>query len=332
MSDIARLAGVSVPTVGRVINQKGYVSPEARKRVQDAAQKLGYVPNRMARALKSGRSGLIGSMVFGNENNVYQRINRHIMGAAEEKGLQVITLQTYGDGEQAIKQFIEMRVDGLAVISHIGIAPEQFQRLHRAGIPVVAVERTYSLPFVDNIEVRDREAVFNAVQRLLDWGHRRIAMICPFQREKVEQQRLEGFHLALEAAGIPREDHLVELTDFYSAINGKLAALKLLSGAVVPTAVVCASDILAAGAMQAFYANGLRVPEDISVVGYDNTVAAYLSPPIDSVDLDLSRVGEILLELMERRRNTPDCPARTEYLSTTYVERGTVAPKREYEL
>ncbi len=327
MSDIARLAGVSVPTVGRALNQKGYVSPEVRERVEAAAQKLGYVPNRMARALKSGRSGLIGSLVFGNENNVYQRINRHIMSAAEEKGFHVVTLQTCGDGSQAIQQLIEMRVDGLAVISHLGIAPELFGRLHQIGIPVVAVERTYDLPYVDNIEVRDREAVFHAAQQLLALGHRHIGMICPSPQDSVEEQRLEGFHQALEEAGIPREQHEVELTDSYSTVHGKLAALKLLARSCVPTALVCASDILAAGAMQALYANGLRVPEDISIVGYDNTVAAYLSPPIDSVDLDLSQVGEILLNLLERRRNAPDCPARTEYLGTTYVARGTTAQK-----
>lgn len=323
MSDIARLAGVSVATVGRVLNRKGYASQEVRLKVESAAAQLGYVPNSLARALKSSRSGLVGGLVMGNENNLYQRIDRHLIEAAESRGYHVVIVQAGERPERAVREFIGMGVDGLAVISHPGVPGEAFQLLRQRSIPVVAVERTYEQPWVDNIRVRDREAVYSAVCRLLRLGHRRIGLIAPEPHASVERERMEGFQLAMEEAGVPREEQLIRNTGIYHVIHGKLAAQDLLALKPRLTALVCTSDILAAGAMQALYAAGLRIPEDISVVGYDNTTAAYLAPPIDSVDLDLAPLGGMVLNLLERRMNSPDCEERTEYLGTAYVSRGT---------
>lgn len=323
MADIARLAGVSVPTVGRVLNHKGYTSLDAKQRVEAAAKELGYVPNHMARALKSGKSGLIGSLVFGNENNVYQRINKYIMAAAEQRGYHIITLQTYGDIEEAVQELIGMHVDGLAIISISNVPTKLLDRLHDENIPVVAVERTYDHPYTDNLEVLDEAATYYATNRLISLGHRNIAMLCPDSAKSVELQRREGFQRALEESGVPREQQHMPQVNGYGVQQGKLATEQLLALPECPSAVLCASDILAAGAMQAFHAAGLRVPEDISVIGYDNTTAAYLSPPIDSVDLDLEPAGGMLFDLLERRMREPNRPSETGFISTTYVERGT---------
>lgn len=324
MGDIARLAGVSVATVGRVLNRKGYASRQVRQRVEEAAARLGYVPDSMARALKSSRSGLLGVLVLGSENNLYQRICRHITEAAEERGYQVLTVQAGDRAGQAVRQLIGLRVEGLAVVSNPLVPAEALDLLHSRSIPVAAVERTYPRPDVDNIRVLDADAVYGAVRRLLELGHRRVGLIAPRPGPPVERERAEGFRRAMEEAGVPEGERLAVYTGSYHVVQGKLAAQKLLALPQPPTAVLCASDILAAGAMQAFYAAGLRVPEDVSLVGYDNTTAAFLAPPVDSVDLDLGPLGGMVLDLLERRMRDPDAPARTLSLGTVYVSRGTV--------
>lgn len=327
ITDIAREAGVSTATVGRVLHKNGYVSLEARQRVEAAVKKLGYVPNAMARALKVQRSGIIGSLVMGSLNNLYQKINGFVSEAAERRGLQHITIQIRPDRRdegQAIRQFIGMRIDGLAVISDPRLTPEHFALLRAESIPTVAIERTYLEPFVDNIAVRDLEGAQDAASRFLRRGHRRVALIAKEGDEPVERARLEGFQRAMEEAGVPRERQLIRLTPAYSAMRGKLAMEELLALPVPPTGVFCTADTLAAGALQALQQEGLRVPEDVSVAGYDNMLASQLAPPIDSVDLDLGGIGETLFSLLDRRRREPDCPARTETIGTVYVSRGTI--------
>lgn len=323
MTDIARRAGVSLATVGRVLNNSGYASEETRAKVEAAAAELGYVPNTMARALKSRRSGIIGSLVVGNENNLYHRINHHITTAAEKRGYHVITMQARGDEAFAVQEFIGMRVDGLVVISDPNVPTELLDKLHQLSIPVIAIERTYDHPFVDNVEVRDMDATRDVTERLLTLGHRRIAMIAPPPIQSVEKQRIEGFRAAMEAAGVPRDKQMVQSANSYNAVHGKIAAQALLSLPEPPTALVCTSDILAAGAMQALYEANLHIPDNMSIVGYDNTVAAQLAPPIDSVDLDLTNIGDTVFTLFERRMSNPNCVAKTELIGTTYVSRGT---------
>lgn len=327
MTDIAKEAGVSIATVGRVLHRKGYVSEEARIRVEAAIQKLGYVPNAMARALKSQKSGIIGSLVVYNQNNLYQKINNSVIAAAENHGYQIITIQgrmEHRDEEEIVNQFIGMRVDGLVITSNSFLTNELFDRLHALSIPVVTVERTYRHPFVDNIVVRDQEGTYGAARRFLELGHHRVALIASNGSELVERRRLAGFRQAMAEAGVPEEQQIVQLTDGYSVAGGRAAMETLLARNEPPTGVVCTADTLAAGAMQAIHRAGKRVPEDISISGYDNVLAAQLAPPIDSVDLDLARIGELLFSLLERRMENAELPPRTEYLDTVYVSRGTI--------
>lgn len=329
MSDIAREAGVSIATVGRVIHRNGYVSEEVRAKVEDAIRHLGYVPNTMARALKSQRSSIIGSLVLGNRNDLYRKINGYLTEAAERRGFQMITIQSRmekRDEDQILKQFMSMRVDGLAIISDSFMTSAQFAALRNAGIPVVAIERTYDVPFLDNIVVRDLEGVYEVTTYFLKQGHRRVGLIAPTGNGSVERLRLEGFRRAMEDGGVPRERQLVRLVPSYSSVRGKLAMEELLALPAPPTGVFCTSDTLAAGAMQALQKAGKRVPEDMSIVGYDNVLSEQLAPPIDSVDLDLGSVGEMALSLLESRKKEPDIPSRTEYLGTIYVSRGTIQP------
>ena len=330
MKDIAREAGVSTATVGRVLHKRGYVSPEARERVEATVKKLGYVPNTIARALTTKRSNTIGCLVVENASNLHQEISKALLAAAERRGYRLFTMQSrveVRDEDELIHQFIGMRVDGVAVISNVYLSPEQMGLLRMRSIPVVAVERTYSDPCVDNICFRDLEGAYESTRRFLEKGHRRVAFLGPEPFATVEAHRLKGFQQAMEEAGVPRREQILSLTETYGIELGRQAMERLLALPERPTAVFCTADILAAGAMQALYAAGLRVPEDMSISGYDNRIARELAPPINSVEPDLSQVGKAAMELLLQRMEKPEFPSQTRFLDMRYIDRGTISEK-----
>ncbi len=327
MADIAKAAGVSIATVGRVIHKNGYVSGDARERVEKAVRELGYVPNALARALKKNRSGVIGSLVVYNLNNLYQKINNSVIEAAEKHGYELVTIEgRWGHGDEAriVKRFIGMRVDALVITSNRSVTPEIFRALREADIPVVCVERTHDVERVDNLVVRDVEGAREAVEHMIARGHRRIALIARELVDDVERRRCGGYRAALEAAGIAVDEALIRLVPQYRVEEGYEAMRALLALERPPTAAFITADSMAAGAMQCLYERGLRVPDDLSVAGYDNVLAASLSPPIDSVDLAASDIGETVMELIERRLNDMGAPGINRFISTVYVDRGTV--------
>lgn len=327
MKDIAREAGVSMATVGRVLHNKGYISDKARQRVEAAIEKLGYVPNTAARTLTTKRSGIIGCLVVENAGNLYQDIGRFLMAAAERRGYRLFIMQSrvsVRDEDELIRQFIGLGVDGLAIISNIYINEGQIELLKLRSIPVVAVERPYFFEKVDNVCFKDIEGAYENTRRMLDMGHRRIAFLGPRPFAQVEADRLEGFQKAMEEAGIPRSAQMLYLTENYGISFGRDGMEQILALSERPTAVFCTADILAAGAMQAMYQAGIRVPEDMSISGYDNRIAQELAPPVNSAEPDLDRIGEVTMELLAKRMEDPDAPARTEYINMRYIDRGTV--------
>lgn len=327
MKDVAREAGVSMATVGRVIHNKGYISDEARQRVEAAIKKLGYVPNTVARTLTTKRSGIIGCLVVENAGNLHQDINKSLMAAAERRGYRLFTLQSrvaVRDEDELIRQFIGLGVDGLAIISNIYINQGQIDLLKSRSIPVVAVERPYFFENIDNVCFRDMEGAYQNTRRMLDMGHRHIAFLGPQPFAQVEADRLEGFQKAMEEAGVPRGKQLINLTKNYGISFGKEKMEHILTLTQRPTAIFCTADILAAGAMQAMYSAGLRVPEDMSISGYDNRIAQELAPPINSAEPELNQIGEATMDLLMRRMEEPDALPKTEYINIRYIDRGTV--------
>ena len=329
MADVAREARSSIASVGRVVHNKGYVSLDARKRIEGAIEKLGYVPNQSARILKGERSGIIGSLVMESMNGLYYSINDAIQRSAKQLGYTCITMeaQQQGAGEmELLRSMVGLHVDGIVIISDSRITREMFELLERSETPVVAVERGYLEQGVDSLLVEDRKAVRDAVGRIANKGHRRIAFIAKEPVHDVERQRLEGYRLALEDRCLPVDEALIRMVPEYDPENGRIAMDQLLALPAPPTAVMTAADTLAAGAMQAAYARGLCIPEDLSIVGYDDVLARYLSPRIDSVGLVLDGVGEAAMELLEERRQDRGRPAECRAIATDYADRGTVRP------
>lgn len=327
MADIAKAAQCSVTTVGRVLHNNGYVRQDVRERIEKVIAELGYVPNQSARALKSNRSGIIGVLVVQNPNGLYYRINESILQAAHRNGFECITMEVqrrHHDEARLIQSFVGLRVDGLVIVSNTSVEAESFGLLRRAGIPVVAVERGYFDQPIDNFVVQDYAASYDAVQRVLAKGHRRIALIASGGSHDVEKQRLAGYKQAMADANSIVDEELICLTAGYNPEHGKAAAERLLSLKERPTAVFCTADTLAAGVLQALYEQGLRVPEDVSLVGYDDVLSRSLSPQIDSVSLLLEDTGaqvvELLMERMNRSASSPEIRA----IHTRYADRGSV--------
>ncbi len=330
MADIAREAGCGLATVGRVIHGNGYVSGKVRERIEKAISELGYVPDQSARALKAQRSGIIGCLVLQSDNGLYYRINDEIIRAAEARGLTCITLEAQRRGGEAaiLQTMLGMHVDGIVLISEPNVTDEHFALLRRFKTPVAAIERGYPEQGADSLLVRDREAVRDAVGRMIRAGHRRVALIAREPDMDVESRRLQGYLDALAAAGIEADDALIRLCGDYTVSFGREAMEALLALPEPPTAVMATADTLAAGVLQAAYAAGLHVPGDLSVCGYDNVLSQALSPAIDSVGLSLVGLGETVLNLLEKRRKSPEAPTEILDIETDYISRGTViAPK-----
>ena len=332
MADIARSAECSITTVGRVLHNNGYVKQEVRERIEKAIAELGYVPNQSARALKSNRSGIIGVLVLQNPNGLYYRINESIREAARMRGYECITMEVQrrdNDAGRLIQSFIGLRVDGIVIVSNTTVTPEMFAQLKRAGVPVVSVERGYFDCGIDNLVVQDYSASYDAVSRILAKGHTRVALIASDGQHDVERQRLSGYKQAIADAAHIIDPDLIRLTENYSPDVGRQAAEQLLELPVPPTAIFTTADTLAAGVLQALYAKGLRVPDDVSLVGYDDVLSRSLSPRIDSVALLLDDTGTQVMDLLARRMAKEDAPPEVRPIGTAYMDRGSVKDLRK---
>ncbi len=327
MSDIAKAAGASVSTVGRVLHGNGYVSQDARERIEKAIKELGYIPNQSAKTLKSHRSGIIGSLVLQNPNGLYYQINDSILTAAEKSGYKLVTMEVPMAGqaeERLIRSFVGLGVDGLVITSNASVPAACFELLQKAETPVVAVERGYLEQGVDSLITEDFQGVHDAVQRIIHKGHKRIGFVASGFPHEVERQRIKGYQQAMEQSGLTVEPALMQIVEDYGTKYGRAAAERLMELSDPPTAIFCTADTLAAGVLQVLYEKRLRVPEDISLVGYDDVLSSFLSPAIDSMGLVLDDIGEKVISLLKSRMEDAEQPARKETIYTRYVERGTV--------
>lgn len=327
MSDVARLSGVSLTTVGRVIHNNGYVSEANRKKVEDAVKRLGYIPNTMARALKNSSSNTIGHILLFTTNMLFEQISRAVDQAARDRGYNVLSYTKYGlpgEDERIVTDFIGRRVDGVVITSIKDFDPRLIEKLEAAGIPVVRIERGPA--GADRILVDDLGGTYEAVSSIARAGHERIAFIGVDWDYPIEQSRLKGYRKALSAAGLPFLEVLERKVPEYRPRCGYEAMRTLWQCEQRPTAVFAAADTLASGALQYLYEVGVHVPDDLSMMGYDNTLATLLSPPINSVGIHAWEMGREAVELLLRRKADPEGEKEEVLVRTELVDRRTVLP------
>jgi LacI family transcriptional regulator len=327
-NDVAERAGVSVAVVSYVINDGPRpVAPETRARVEKAIDELGYYPNELARSLRLQQSSTIGLMIPNLTNPVYAEIARSMEGVCTQEGYPVL-LGDSGRDPVREKKLVQMlrakQVDGVVMI------PSQdpkvlVQPLQHARIPTVILEHDLSGQYC--IVIDDLQGGWLGTQHLLSLGHRYIGFIRRTPSGATSSQRCTGYRQALEAAGVGFNPALV-IESGPGQEAGSQAMRRLLAVSPPPTAVFTHNDVLAMGAMHAIRSAGLSIPDDISVVGYDDTApAAYLGPPLTTVRFPKEemgrRAGELILRLAQHK---DELPPRTLTLPVKLLVRASTAP------
>ncbi len=327
--DVANLAGVSRTTVSYVMNNKSggnvRISDETRQKVWDAIKELNYCPSSAAQTLRTNRSNLLAVMIPRVENTFYPQFAAAVQREAEKEQLEVIIHSTQNEYQRE-KDFLDVLlrrgVDGLITQTY-QLSTEDMDKLIRAGIAVVVHGYKPTHPFVDNIVLDEAKAAQEIVTYLIEKGYWRIATIAGPPSSWAGHLRKKGYLDALHAHNIPIDDDLIYPTRFRRGY-GATAMQYLLALPHPPTAVFAANDMLAVDAMLYAIDSGLKVPDDIAVVGFDNIPeATIVRPKLTTVDKDVDLLATTAVEmLMERINSKEPIPARQKMLPHQIIYRG----------
>jgi LacI family transcriptional regulator len=303
INDVARLAGVSITTVSHVINNTRFVSDELKERVVTAMHELDYRPNTLAQGLRKGTTKTIGLIIPDNSNLFFAEIARSIEDVGYENGYSVILCNTDNNLEKQRRYtevLVSKQVDGIILIS-AGESAEDLEETQVAGIPVVVADREIEQTMVDVVLVDNEKGGYLATKYLLELGHRRISCIAGPSLLTPSAQRVQGYQRALQEANIAPNSGYLATGDF-GMESGESAIRKLLDTQPRTTAVFVCNDMMAVGAMRGAREFGLRVPEDLSIIGFDNILLARATtPPLTTVAQPKSTLARVTTELLIKR-------------------------------
>lgn len=303
MKDVARRAGVSTATVSHVINATRHVEETTKQAVIAAMQELGYQPNSIARSLRSGETKTIGLVVPDASNLFFADIARRIENIGYENGYSVILCNSDNDlakQQDYVNTLIAKQVDGVIFIS-AGESKEDLERLTDSGTPIVVADRDVPVHLADVVLLDNEEAGYIAAEHLLELGHEHIACITGPPGVSPSMQRITGCRRAMEERGLTLDESLVLPGDF--TIEGGLKVMEtLLDRASPPTAVFVLNDMMAIGAISTARRKGYRVPDELSVVGFDDIeLASAVNPALTTMAQPIQEMAEIATErLLEK--------------------------------
>ncbi len=333
VANVAQRAGVSPATAARVLSGRGYASEDARRAVLEAAKGIGYVPNHIARSLRTRRTMLAGLLIGDVENSFYSVIAKNVESVAKHAGYQVVLCNSNDDAEtesQYLKLLDGMRVDGL-IITPTGRNQRHLRRLLEKGTVIVQIDRMVDGLNADAVLLDNEAGAMAAVTHLIAAGHTRIGILTGPRDVLTASERLEGYERALREHGIPVRPELVRTGSFLHdhAIE---AATELLKSRPAPTAIFAANNVLAEGCFLALGDLGLRVPRDVSMVAFDDVPwMSMVRPQLATVRQPVADMARSAAELMLRRlRDTGPGPVpSTSVFRSELVVRGSVAPIRK---
>ena len=308
IKDVARLSGVSPMTVSRVINESERVSPDARRRVEEAISELGYVPSRLARGLSRQRTGTIAVIVPDVANPFFTHIVRAAEEVARRAEYRAILCDTRADltiERDVVQEMIAHRVEGIVIAPVSDQSGAHLRRLDRFGVPFVLIDRTVEGVQADAVVGDSAGGARELVEHLLSLGHRRIGFIVESDDVSTARDRRRGYEAALAAAGIASDPELV----VYSTVDprgGSEGMRRLLELEQPPTAVFTVNNLVALGAIEAVRAAGLEVPDDVALVCFDDIeYASRLYPFLTVMEQPAEMFGtlgtQLLLERIEGR-------------------------------
>jgi len=308
---IAKMVGVSVNTVSRALNNKPDVSPATRKKILKIADQLGYVPNLLARSLKSGHSKTIGVVVSNLSNPFFNPVIRGIEDILRKKGYNIIICNSdsdYAREEEAITTLIQKRVDGV-VITPVGKRSLDISYLQRTGVPFVLMMSHFKTNYTDYVGFDDKLGASLATQHLIKKGHRKILYLGGPPYFSLAQDRLYAHKKVLTQHGIKIDRRLIK-TVTPRLEEGYAVVKRLLSKGLDFTAIATFNDYLALGAVKALFECNIKIPDDIAIVGYDDIEFASLSiVPLTTVRLPKyllgSKTAEVLLKRITKKETKP---------------------------
>jgi LacI family transcriptional regulator len=325
---VARECGVDVSTVSRCLNNKGYVSPETRIRIVATAERLNYVPNHLARSLVTGNSHTLGLIISDIRNPFFAEMARGVEDAANTAGLDLILCNTDLHPEKQaryIKSLVSKAIDGIIVNWAARLDPADEDLLLSYGIPIVLLNSPTGVRKLSTVSVDNRQGGFLAGSYLLKLGHRRLAILTGPENQSRVAEREEGFLRSLEKSG--DKASAVILHGDQNFLGGYQMGWKLISDHPEVTAVFTHNDVMAFGALKAFSEAGRRVPDEISVVGFDNVqISQMIQPALTTVNQPKYEIGVAAVELLLRLREKPQPTAPTHRVyDVNLVERQSAA-------
>lgn len=310
MADIARIAGVDISTISRALADSPRVTDETKQRIRQVVEETGYVVNRSARTLRAQRTGIILVMLPSIASSSFADVVLGIEEVVQEHGYNVIIGNTQYDPEREQRlgrQLLTGAVDGLILIT--GRLPAIVTEMADYDRRIVAVSRRLTDKSIPSVSIDNRAAARDMADYLVGLGHRRIAHLSGPLESPVFSARLESYREAMSAAAL--EDEIITSTaPSYDVAGGRGAMQALLTQGHRPTAVMCASDEMAIGAMQAARAAGIVVPADMAFTGFDDiTLSEAYEPPLTTIRIprhELGRVGaQMLLQSLDPRKARP---------------------------
>jgi LacI family transcriptional regulator len=327
--DVAREAGVSYSTVSRVINEKG-VSADKRERVLRAMAELGYVANLQARSLAGGKSRIIGLLVHSLTVGYFGEIARGVdeeLAAAQYDLMLYTTHRRKGRESAYVTRLTRNLVDGLLLVLPTN-ADAYLETLRHRRFPHVLVDHQGVDFDVTSVGVTNQQGAFDGARHLIELGHRRIGFITGEMDVGCSRDRLIGYQEALRAAGIPLDPALIREGDFLQP-RAYTCAQELLSLDEPPTAIFASNDVSAFGAMEAIRDRGLRIPDDVSIIGFDDIPqATQVHPALTTVRQPLAEMGRRAAQLLFTQINEPDAPITRLELPTELIIRESAGPIR----
>ncbi len=329
IKDIARLASVSHSTVSRALAGSSLVNPDTADKIRKIADQTGYRPSAAARSLVTSRSATIGVVVTTIADPFAAEAVLGIEDAANEHNYSVILANSNAQPEREVKvvrSFEERRVDGIIVTSS-RVGASYAETLSRTRMPIVLLNNQHPSEFIHSVMIDNFAASRELTGHLLALGHRRIAYVGDRYGYQSDTERYGGYRSALESAGLKVEPQYVMLGDGKPE-EGGAAAAALMALKPRPTAIFCYNDMTALGAMAEIAARGLKVPEDVSITGFDDLFfAKYTAPPLTTVRQPMREMGRMALETLVLLCDGGEPQHNVQARGEVIVRQSTAAPK-----
>jgi LacI family transcriptional regulator len=328
MKQVAQRAGVSISTVSHVINNTRIVSSDVRQRVQGVIDELRYIPSAVARSLKNDKTNTIGVLVPNSSNPYFAELIRWIEDAAFQLGYNMILCNAHGGADKQaayLRLLMEKRIDGLLLVAS-GADDEQALMLRQEAVPIVQLERALPGLEADVVYAGQEEGAWQATRHLIGLGHRAIACVSGPPDLPRARERVAGYLRAMAEAGLEVPAGRV-VHDAFTSAGGHAAFSRLLDQPHPPSAVFVTSDLMALGGLCAAGRRGLRIPAELSVIGYDDIEGAgYASPPLTTVAPPKRDMARLAIELLIERIRGSATPLRRDALGSTLVVRASTGP------